>query len=58
MGAAIIAAAGMWSDGLIPAARAMVRLVERVEARSARAGAYETRYQRFKEVCAARGYLE
>lgn len=58
MGAAIIAAAGTWYDGLIPAARAMVRLVERIEPRSALAGAYETRYQQFKEACAARGYLE
>jgi xylulokinase len=58
MGAAIIAAAGTWYDGLIPAARAMVRLVERIEPRPFLAGAYETRYQRFKEVCAARGYLE
>jgi sugar (pentulose or hexulose) kinase len=58
MGAAIIAAAGTWYDGLVPAARAMVRLVERIEPRPFLAGAYETRYQHFKEVCAARGYLE
>ncbi|MBE7551689.1 MAG: hypothetical protein HS126_11520 [Anaerolineales bacterium] len=58
MGAAIIAAAGTWYDGLIPAARAMVRLMERVEPRPFLAEAYETRYQRFKEVCTARGYLE
>lgn len=57
MGAAILAAAGTWYNGLIPAARAMVRLMERVEPRPALAGAYEERYQRFKEVCAARGYL-
>lgn len=58
MGAAVIAAAGTWYDGLVPAARAMVRLVEGIEPRSALAGAYETRYQQFKEACAARGYLE
>lgn len=58
MGAAIIAAAGMWYEGLIAAARAMVRLMERVEPRPALVQAYEARYQRFKEVCAARGYLE
>ncbi|MCL4300646.1 MAG: FGGY-family carbohydrate kinase [Anaerolineae bacterium] len=58
MGAAIIAAAGTWYDGLVSAARAMVRLVEQIEPRPFLAGAYETRYQRFKEVCAARGYLE
>ncbi len=57
MGAAILAAAGTWYDGLIPAARAMVRLVERVEPRPALAGAYEERYQQFKAMCAARGYL-
>lgn len=58
MGAAIIAAAGTWYDGLVPAARAMVRLVERIEPRPFLAEAYEIRYQQFKEACAARGYLE
>ncbi len=57
MGAAIIAAAGTWYEGLIPAARAMVWLVERVEPRPTLAAAYEARYQQFKEACAARGYL-
>jgi xylulokinase len=58
MGAAIIAAAGTWYDGLIPAARVMVRPVERIEPRPFLAEAYEIRYQQFKEACAARGYLE
>jgi sugar (pentulose or hexulose) kinase len=58
MGVAIIAAAGTWYDGLIPAARVMVRLVERIEPRPFLAEAYESRYQQFKEACAARGYLE
>lgn len=58
MGAAIIAAAGTWYDGLVPAARAMVRPVERIEPRPFLAEAYEIRYQKFKEACAARGYLE
>jgi xylulokinase len=57
MGAAIIAAAGTWYEGLIPAARAMVRLVEWVEPRLILAAVYEARYQQFKEACAARGYL-
>jgi xylulokinase len=57
MGAAILAAAGTWYAGLIPAARAMVRLVERVEPRVDQAAAYETRYQQFREACAARGYI-
>jgi ribulose kinase len=58
MGAAIIAAAGTWYDGLVPAARAMVRPMERIEPRPFLAEAYESRYQQFKEACAARGYLE
>lgn len=58
MGAAIIAAAGSWYDGLIPAARAMVRLVEQIEPRPAQKVAYEDHYQQFKEACAARGYIK
>jgi xylulokinase len=57
MGAAILAAAGTWYEGLIPAARAMVRLVERVEPRPAQTVAYQARYQQFKDACLARGYL-
>jgi xylulokinase len=56
MGAAIIAAAGVWYRGIIPATRAMVRLVEQIEPRPALASAYEERYRRFREVCIARGY--
>jgi xylulokinase len=57
IGAAIIAAAGTWYEGLIPATRAMVRLVEQIEPRPALQAAYEARYQRFKEACAAQGYI-
>lgn len=57
MGAAIIAAAGSWYGGLIPAARAMVRLAERVEPRLAQRAAYEVYYQKFKEACRERGYI-
>lgn len=57
MGAAIVAAAGSWYEGVIPAARAMVRLVEHIEPRPAQQAAYEARYQRFKEACAVRGYI-
>lgn len=57
MGAAIIAASGVWYDGLIPAARAMVRLVEQVDPRPALVPAYEERYQRFRAACVERGYI-
>lgn len=57
MGAAIIAAAGRWYEGLIPAAKAMVRLVEQIEPRPDRHSAYESRYQQFKEACKTRGYI-
>lgn len=57
MGAAILAAAGTWYEGLIPAARAMVRLVEQIEPRPAQVRIYEARYQQFREACAARGYI-
>ncbi len=58
MGAAILAAAGCWYNGLIPAARSMVRLVEQVTPRPGLAAAYEARYQRFREACRERGYIE
>lgn len=58
MGAAIIAAAGCWYNGLIPAARAMVRLVEQVDPRPALAAAYQERYRRFCRACTERGYIE
>ncbi|MCO6453107.1 MAG: hypothetical protein J5I90_20165 [Caldilineales bacterium] len=57
MGAAILAAAGTWYDGLIPATRAMVRLEEHVEPRPALAAAYDERYQQFRAACAQRGYI-
>ncbi len=56
-GAAIIAAAGIWYEGLIPAAWAMVRIVEQVSPRPALTAAYEARYQRFCEACVERGYV-
>jgi sugar (pentulose or hexulose) kinase len=57
MGAAIIAAAGTWYDGLIPAARAMVNPAEQVTPRPALESAYTERYQQFRAACAARGYI-
>jgi sugar (pentulose or hexulose) kinase len=57
MGAAIIAAAGTWYDGLIAAARTMVQIVERVDPRPVPLSAYQERYVRFVEACAARGYV-
>jgi xylulokinase len=57
MGAAIIAAAGTWYPGLIPAARAMVHLTERIEPRLATVAADEERYQQFRVACQERGYL-
>jgi xylulokinase len=57
MGAAIIAASGAWYGGIIPATRAMVRIVERVEPRPAVVPLYDERYHRFREACAARGYI-
>ena len=57
MGAAIIAAAGCWYDGLIPAAQAMVRIVEQISPCTTVAEAYAERYRRFCEACAARGYI-
>lgn len=57
MGAALIAAAGTWYEGIVPAARAMVQIVERIESRSAFVPAYAERYDRFCEACQARGYI-
>ena len=57
MGAAIIAAAGQWYEGLIPAARTMVRLIERVEPRPTMAAVYAERYERFRQACVERGYI-
>jgi hypothetical protein len=35
----------------------MVRLVEHIFPRPTMLSAYEARYQRFREACAARGYI-
>jgi xylulokinase len=56
IGAAFIAA-GVWYKGLIPATQAMVRIIERVEPRPAKAVAYEANYQQFRAECGARGYI-
>jgi len=58
MGAAILAAAGTWYDGIIPAARAMVHIVDSVSPRPGLAAAFADRYQRFRLECAHRGYIE
>jgi xylulokinase len=57
MGAAIIAAAGTMHNGIVPAARAMVRIVKRVEPRPSMKSAYQERYQRFCAALRERGYL-
>lgn len=57
MGAAIIAAAGQWYEGLIPAARAMVQVVEQIDPRPAMVAEYEARYQQFRQACTDRGYI-
>jgi sugar (pentulose or hexulose) kinase len=58
MGAAIIAAGGTIYQGIVPAARAMVRIVKRVEPRRELQSAYEERYNRFRVELQKRGYLE
>jgi sugar (pentulose or hexulose) kinase len=57
MGAAILAASRTHYDGVIPAARAMVKIERSVQPRPALVERYEERYQRFCAVCAERGYL-
>ena len=57
IGAAILAAAGTWHAGVIPAARAMVHPAESVPPRSAMVPLYSERYQCFRHECATRGYL-
>ncbi len=59
MGAALLAAAGTWYPGIVPAARAMVRIVERVSPRGgAWADAYDQGYRRFRQECLRRGYVQ
>jgi sugar (pentulose or hexulose) kinase len=57
MGAAILAASRLAFGGLIPAARAMVRVERRFEPRSMLGGLYDERYQCFRAACAERGYV-
>jgi len=57
MGAAIIAAGGTIHKGIVPAARAMVRIVTRVEPRRERKAAYDERYNRFCTELRGRGYI-
>lgn len=58
MGAAIVAAGGTIHQGIVPAARAMVRIRERIEPRREMRMAYEDAYGRFRAACAERGYLD
>jgi sugar (pentulose or hexulose) kinase len=58
MGAAILAASRTHFDGLIPAARAVVRADRRVEPRPAMSEHYEARYRAFLAACAERGYVD
>ncbi|MCC7352902.1 MAG: FGGY-family carbohydrate kinase [Anaerolineae bacterium] len=56
-GAAIVAASGTLYDGIVPAARAMVRITSQVEPRPAMRAPYDDRYQRFCAACRERGYI-
>ena len=58
MGAAILAASRTRYDGLIEAARDMVRVERIVEPRLDRMAQYAERYQQFRALCAERGYIE
>ena len=57
MGAAILAASRTYFEGVIPAARAMVRIERSVQPRPDLVEQYEERYQRFRGACAERGYI-
>ena len=57
-GAAILAAAGVYYHGLLPAARAMVSIEREVTPRPALKAAYDERYARFCAECRSRGYLD
>ena len=58
MGAAIVAASRTAYTGIIPAARAMVRIVQEIHPRPALQTAYDERYACFCAVCRERGYLD
>jgi xylulokinase len=57
MGAAILAASGTIYNGIVPAAKAMVRISKVVKPRAALKGAYDERYTRFCTELRKRGYL-
>jgi xylulokinase len=57
MGAAIVAAGSTIYPGIVPAARAMVRIVQTVDPRPSESVAYDERYARFLEACRERGYI-
>jgi sugar (pentulose or hexulose) kinase len=57
MGVAILAASRTYYTGVIPAARAMVRVERCVQPRLSLVQRYEERYQRFRAACAERGYI-
>lgn len=57
MGAAVIAAGGTVFDGIVPAARAMVRIARVIAPTAKRKAAYDERYARFLGELKQRGYL-
>ncbi len=57
MGAAIVAAGGVIYHGIVPAARAMVRIAKQVEPRPKLKTPYDERYARFCAACRERGYI-
>lgn len=57
MGAAILAGSGTIHKGIVPAAQAMVRIVKRVEPRTAYKAAYEEHYTQFCTELRKRGYI-
>ena len=56
MGAALLAAAGVWYDSLSQAAKAMVRVEAEFEPDERLAGVYEQKYAVFREEMQRRGY--
>ena len=57
MGAAIVAAGGVFYEGIVPAARALVSIVKTVEPRPEVSAPYDEHYGRFRAACQERGYL-
>ena len=58
MGAAVVAAGAIAYDGVIRAARAMVRMTKQIEPRPQMRAAYDERYARFRAELSRRGYLQ